>query len=69
MSPVDLQDKLTNSNLGNWSILSIKGSPISWNRSRYSSYIDHSKFEILSEELENGELLADWIVGKDHQYY
>jgi len=48
MSTADLQDKLTDSNLGNWFILTINGSPISWTRGRYSSNIDHNKFEILS---------------------
>jgi len=41
MSTSVLQDKLTNSNLGNWFILPINGSPISWTRDRYSSDIDH----------------------------
>jgi len=42
MSTADLQDKLTNSNLGNWFVLPINGSPISWTRGRYSSDIDHA---------------------------
>jgi hypothetical protein len=42
MSNADLQDKLTIRNLGNWFILPINGSPISWTRGRYSSDIDHA---------------------------
>jgi len=42
MSTSDLQDKLSNSDLDNWFILPINGSPISWIRGRYSSYIDHA---------------------------
>ena len=41
MSTSDLQDKLTNSNLGNWFILPINGSPISLTRGRYSPDIEH----------------------------
>ena len=42
MSTSDLQDKLSNSNLDNWFILPINGSPISWTRGSYSSDIDHA---------------------------
>ena len=42
MSTSDLQDKLSNSNLDNWIILPINGSPISWTRGRYSSDIVHA---------------------------
>jgi len=38
----DLQDKLTNSNLGNWFTLLINGSIILWTRGRYSSDIDYT---------------------------
>jgi len=41
MNTADLQDKLTNSNLDNWFIFPINGSPISWTRGRYSSYTNH----------------------------
>jgi len=41
-APVDLQDKLSNSNLDSWFILPINGSPISWTRDRYSSDIDQA---------------------------
>jgi len=36
VSTSDLQDKLFNSNLDNWFILPINGSPILWTRGRYS---------------------------------
>jgi len=42
MSTSDLQDKLSNSNLDNWFILPINGSPISWTRGSFSSDIDHA---------------------------
>jgi len=42
MSTSDLQDKLSNSNLDNWFILTINGSSISWTRGSYSSDIDHA---------------------------
>jgi len=42
MSTPDLQVKLTDSNLGNWFILPINVSLISWTRGRYSSNIDHA---------------------------
>jgi len=42
MSTSDLQDKLSNSNLDNWFILTINGSPISWTRGSYSSDNDHA---------------------------
>ena len=41
MSPADLQDKLTDNNLGNQFVLPINGSLISWTRIFYSSDIDH----------------------------
>jgi len=52
MSTSDLQDKLSNSNLDNWLILPINGSPISWTRGRFSLDIDHA--------LVNSSML-DWI--------
>jgi len=42
ISTSDLQDKLSNSNLDNWFIPPINGSPISWKRGSYSSDIDHA---------------------------
>ena len=42
ISTCDLHIKLTIGNLGNWFILPINGSPISWTRGRYSSDIDHA---------------------------
>jgi len=42
LSTSDLQDKLTNSNLGNWFILLVNSLPISWTSGRYSSDTDHT---------------------------
>jgi len=42
MSTTDLQDKLSNSNIDNWFILPINGTPISWTRGRYSPELDHA---------------------------
>jgi len=42
MNTADLHDKLINSNLGNWFILPINDSAISWIRDRYSSDIEHA---------------------------
>ena len=83
MSIADLQDKLTNSNLGNWFILRINDSYISWTRGRYSSDIDYALVNSSTLDKISSDLLIfllyliinlSWFIARkllqmDHFYY
>ena len=66
MSTADLQGKLSDSNLGNWFILPINGSSISWNRGRFSSDIDHALVNASMLEKISCAYFVDYSSVSDH---
>ena len=67
ISTSELQDKLSNSNLDNWFILPINGSPISWTRGRYSSDIDHTLVNSSILNKISSAYFVDYLSVSDHK--
>ena len=67
MSTTDLQDKLRDSNLDNWFILPINGSPISWTRGRYSSDIDHALVNSSILDILSSAYFINFLSASDHK--
>ena len=64
---IQLQDKLSNSNLDNWFILPINVSPISWTRCKYSSDIDYALVNSSVLDKKSSTYFVDYPFVSDHK--